>query len=47
VQRHEDSTEETAQGTFVQREDAPEEEETAQGSFVQRAEAPEEEREEE
>jgi len=47
VQRHEDSAEETAQGTFVQREDAPEEEETAQGSFVQRAEAPEEEREEE
>jgi hypothetical protein len=47
VQRHEESAEETAQGTFVQREDAPEEEETAQGSFVQRAEAAEEEREEE
>jgi len=47
VQRHEDPAEETAQGSFVQREDAPEEEETAQGSFVQRAEAAEEEREEE
>jgi hypothetical protein len=44
VQRHEDSDEETAQGSFVQREEAPEEEEeTAQGSFVQREEAPEEE----
>lgn len=49
VQRHE-AEEETAQGSFVQRdeavqrEDAPEEEEeTAQGSFVQREEAPEEE----
>src|SRR6478752_5183467 len=42
VQRHE-AEEETAQGSFVQREEAPEEEEeTAQGSFVQREEAPEE-----
>ena len=45
----EDAEEETAQGSFVQREvvqreEAPEEEEeTAQGSFVQREEAPEEE----
>ncbi len=46
VQRHE-AEEETAQGSFVQREEAPEEEEeTAQGSFVQREEAPEEETEE-
>ena len=44
VQRHEAAEEETAQGSFVQREEAPEEEEeTAQGSFVQREEAPEEE----
>ena len=46
VQRHE-AEEETAQGSFVQREEAPEEEEeTAQGAFVQREEAPEEEAEE-
>ncbi|MET0964982.1 MAG: DUF4157 domain-containing protein [Nakamurella sp.] len=42
IQRDEES-EETAQGSFVQREEAPEEEETAQGSFVQREEAEEEE----
>ena len=46
VQRHE-AEEETAQGSFVQREEAPEEEEEAvQGAFVQREEAPEEEAEE-
>ncbi|MEO5832491.1 MAG: DUF4157 domain-containing protein [Nakamurella sp.] len=43
VQRDEAEEEETAQGSFVQREAAPEEEETAQGSFVQRDEAEEEE----
>ena len=42
VQRHE-AEEETAQGSFVQRAEAPEEEEEpVQGAFVQRAEAPEE-----
>src|SRR6478609_4949638 len=47
VQRHE-AEEETAQGSFVQREEAPaeEEEEAVQGAFVQREEAPEEETEE-
>jgi hypothetical protein len=44
VQRDEAPEEETAQGSFVQRdEEAGEEEETAQGSFVQRDAAPEEE----
>jgi Domain of unknown function (DUF4157) len=45
VQRHE-AEDETAQGSFVQRAEAPEEEEEpVQGSFVQRDEAPEEEEE--